>query len=409
LTERVMTTDPRLITNGKDEQSLADPMELVIRTMVIQHSNMDKLELKKVDLHDAILAIAHQNEIHPFRDWLDSLRGTWDGKPRLSYLFHDYFLAKKGEPIHDEYVRALSRIFLIAAVKRCYDPGCQFDHFIILISDQGIGKSQGIRALVGPKFYSDESLFRYDRGRDRMEQMEGFIVIEFADLASYTRRDTDDLKSFLTRMVDHGRMVYDKNRSDRSRQCIFIGTTNESNFLKDWTGNRRFNPIQCEAGSIDIFKIELDRTQLWAEAVAAYDAGEDIMLPPDLIAHAMLVQKAAMEHDLYIDLLDGFEDRIYTDKGAPIPIVDRHLHSPGKTELRVSTRDIVTHVLEIPSGSVPPGLSRRIKVCMHELGWKYNSKTMRIFDRSTRGYTKIVDDPTTTATPTPPDDEDTPF
>jgi putative DNA primase/helicase len=60
---------------------------------------------------------------------------------------------------------------------------------------------------------------------------------------------------------------------------VFVGTTNEASFLSDPTGARRFHPVTV--GKIDLEAIERDRSMLWAEAVAAWKAGERWWLTPE--------------------------------------------------------------------------------------------------------------------------------
>jgi predicted P-loop ATPase len=216
-----MTDDRRLLTDGRAVQELSDPMELQLRYWFSPEQN---------HTHDAIVHTAHQRKIHPFRDWLDKLK--WDGKPRLSTMFHHHFHAADGI-----YTQALSRIFLIAACRRVRRPGCKFDHFVILEGPQGLGKSEGIRALAGEDYYGDDSLFRYRSSKERMEQMEGHVIIEFADLVKLESREIEEIKAFITRRVDQARMAWGRNSEIRQRGCIFVGTTNKEMYLKDLTGN----------------------------------------------------------------------------------------------------------------------------------------------------------------------------
>src|SRR5690606_24283969 len=68
--------------------------------------------------------------------------------------------------------------------------------------------------------------------------------------------------------TDHARLAYQRVTKDYPRRCVFIGTTNDSTYLMDRTGNRRVLPVA--GGVLDTDAVKRDRDQLWAQAVAAW-------------------------------------------------------------------------------------------------------------------------------------------
>ena len=158
---------------------------------------------------------------------------------------------------------------LIAAVARIMRPGCKNDHMPILEGAQDKGKSTAIDLMFSPWFSDDLA----DLGtKDSAMQVRVAWGIEVAELAAMTRNEIERTKSFITRKVDRFRPSYGRRVIEVPRQSVFWGSTNSDSYLKDETGGRRFWPLRC--GKIDLKAIERDRDQLWAEAVALYDAGE---------------------------------------------------------------------------------------------------------------------------------------
>src|SRR5262249_42604988 len=150
--------------------------------------------------------------------------------------------------------------FLISAVARIYEPGCQADHIIILESDQGEGKSTALR-IMGDPFFTDDLA---ELGtKDASLATAGVWIIELSELDAMTRADRSRIKSFVSRRVDRYRPVYGRRLVETKRQCVFAGSVNDSEYLKDDTGARRFWPVRC--GRIDLDGIRRDKDQLWAE------------------------------------------------------------------------------------------------------------------------------------------------
>lgn len=214
------------------------------------------------DLRAAVDIAAQENHFHPIRDMLSALK--WDGVPRLDRLFVDYLGAED-----NEYHRESARLMCTGAVTRVFEPGHKFDFVVILEGAQGLGKSSFIRTLALHWF--NELTGDPGDTKGMVELMQGSWILEMGELASMGRAEVNDMKAFVTRQVDKVRLSYDRRAREYPRQCIFMGSTNEKEYLRDTSGGRRWWPIQCNLkGMIDNHRLAREVLQIWAEAVSHY-------------------------------------------------------------------------------------------------------------------------------------------
>ena len=197
------------------------------------------------------------------REWIRSLR--WDGKERIDRFFADYFGCS-----YSGYSAAVSRNFWLALIARVFQPGCQVDNMVILEGPQGIYKSKALET-IGGKWYMEAA--EEITSKDFFVALAGKLLVEIADLDSFSRADTTRIKKVITCRTDRYRQPYGRATQDHPRRSIFVGTTNETHYLRDATGARRFWPITC--GNIALDRLRLDREQLYAEALTRYLTNED--------------------------------------------------------------------------------------------------------------------------------------
>jgi predicted P-loop ATPase len=256
-------------------------------------------------IQDAVNVVLDKNAFDPVREYLDSL--TWDGVERIETLLCRYMGAED-----NPYVRAVTRKWMCAAVKRIYQPGCKFDHALVLAGPQGIGKSNLGRKL-GRGWHTD-SLGRLDNSREAMERLAGKWIVEVAELAALKRSEVEDVKTFITKEVDDYRKVYNHHNGDYRRRCVFYGTTNNAEFLSDRTGSRRFWIVDVpgiDHGWLRGLDEEVD--QLWAEAVVLMRRGEVLEITDESV---LTYAKEVQENHSYTDVL---VDEIYNFLETPRP------------------------------------------------------------------------------------------
>lgn len=211
-------------------------------------------------LTETLAYFSGQNHFHPVKDYLEGL--SWDGVNRIENAFKTYLGAK----MPPKYLQAVSRKFFLALVARIYEPGCKFDHLPVLEGKQGIGKSTFGRILVGDKWFMDGLPDLADK--DAALNLQGIWLCEMSELSSLYRSQLEVAKAFITRQTDKVRPPYGARRVELPRSTVFVGTTNDRDYLVDSTGNRRFWPVLISA--CDFAALIRDREQLLAEAHWCY-------------------------------------------------------------------------------------------------------------------------------------------
>jgi predicted P-loop ATPase len=212
-------------------------------------------------VYDAIIKVSKENEIDSAIDWIKSL--TWDGEKRL-----DNWISKTYHTPEDIYHQAVASNWFKGLVKRIIDPGCKFDYVLVLEGEQGTRKSTSLSILgeppsAGPSWHVETAMST--DSKDFFMQFQGKAIIEFSEGETLNRTEVKRMKAIITMQSDKFRPPYGKMSVDFPRRCVFAMTTNQSEYLKDETGNRRWLPVACE-GNADIEWLSANRSQLFAEA-----------------------------------------------------------------------------------------------------------------------------------------------
>lgn len=215
-------------------------------------------EFKKSDIEDVMRMRAHWQSFHPLKEKLESFK--WDGVERVDTWLIDMMGAKD-----IPYVRQVGRMWLVGALARVYRPGCQMDTMLIIEGGQGDRKSTFFRMLALDFFTDRVSDLT---SKDSMIDLFGNWIVEFSELSAFKGKSPEIIKSFITRQIDPIRLPFEKFTGKHPRQNVFVGTTNDNNYLHDETGNRRYWPVKTT-------KIDLNANveQLWAEALILFNDG----------------------------------------------------------------------------------------------------------------------------------------
>lgn len=250
-------------------------------------------------LLDAFALACKKCAYHPVREYLEGL--TWDGTPRLDTLLVDYFGAED-----NIYVRAAARKWMCGAVARVMQPGCKFDSALILSGEQGLGKSTFCQ-IISKGWYNDSDISMGDK--EGYLSLHGSWIIELAELSSVKKKDIETVKTFISKSRDTYRAPYERRLSEHARQCVFFGTTNEIEILRDRSGSRRFWPIEV-ATMTDFDRLEQNTDQLWAEALYRWRQGERLYMDDENVKAVWLEESEMFTEsdDLQAQVLE-FLDR----------------------------------------------------------------------------------------------------
>jgi putative DNA primase/helicase len=287
----------------EDEQNfLVRPIKDTDVTNMAQQLERNGLSYNPARTKEAILVCAEQDPIHPCREYFDQLE--WDGTPRL----HSWLKTYCGAFEQDErYLSAIGTMWMVAAVRRIYEPGTKFDHMLILEGKQAAGKSTLLEMLatfgrdVEHSYFTDQLKLNELDKPSSLTILQGKLIIEFAELDGMDRTSDNALKSWITKRVDEVVKKYKNFSTKYPRQCVLAGSTNDSNYLRDDSGNRRYWPVKCS--DINTKDLSVVKEQMWAEAVHLHKEGYKIHLPrnSELYNLAGLEQHKRLSNDTWED------------------------------------------------------------------------------------------------------------
>jgi len=297
------------------------------------------LRVKASHVVEAVSVVAHDHAFHPVREYLEKL--VWDRVPRLDSWLTDVLGVEASD-----YSAKVGKRWPISAVARVMRPGCKADSVMILEGGQGEGKSTAM-GILGGEWFMDTPFALGDK--DSFQAIRGKWIVELGELDSFNKAESTKAKQFFSASIDTYRESYGRRTNDVPRQCVFVGTTNQEEYLKDATGNRRYWPVFCN--KVDLDALREIRDQLWAEAVFCYEAGDIWWVTKD-------------ESQMFAEAQD---ERFVVDEWeGPI------LHWLEESQIGETTtgNDILSQALKLDFGHWGKPEQMRVGAIMHRLGWR---------------------------------------
>lgn len=289
----------------KDNVTMTDgDLDFLYAYLEINYSLSNEKMMEK-----AIRVIASSYKYHPIQEYLKKL--TWDGEYRIRYVLKKYLGADDSELVYQCLLH-----FLIGAIKRVFEPGCKYEEMLCLVGSQGAGKSTFFRFLAIKDDWFLDDLKKLDDDKV-YSRLQGHWIIEMGEMiGTINAKSNEEIKSFLSRNKDSYRIPYQQYSEDRSRQCVFAGTTNTKRFLPfDRSGARRFLPIEIHAEQAEVHLMENEQEsrayidQVWAEAMTIYQSGKFSMKFSDDIQKQLdQYRQTFMQEDTKAGLIQSWLD-----------------------------------------------------------------------------------------------------
>lgn len=345
------------------------------------------------------------NRFNPVIDRINAVE--WDGSERVETFFIDFLGTKD-----NQYIREVTKKWLVGAVARALHPGIKFELMPVLIGSQGIGKST-LCSLLCPEYFLDNLPSLSGINKDNLMLIQNAWIVEVAELSAMSKTAIEGTKAFISTRVDKFKAPYASTVEDHPRRCVFIGTTNETEFLKDKTGNRRFLPVECGINDAkkDVFEVGDEYIlQLLAEARELFKNGENLFLDDETKKELESVQENNIVEDPLESTINDYLDMLVPDDWDDYTNFQKHnyfVRYYGNSEItnrrndvvykddlkqitKITTKEILKAVLNIEGDKVMTAshgnYSKKINLSMNANKYFRKVNSMRLNGKIVRGW-----------------------
>jgi putative DNA primase/helicase len=328
--------------------------------------------MPRAALEEAVKMTAGRHRYHPVRDYLATVRGTWDKTPRLGgWLQQVCQVEMPADPTEASnlrgYLRRVGSWLVMAMCARVLTPGVKFDYMVIFEGRQGWGKST-LSQILGGEWFADTGLVMGEK--DAYQNLQGVWVYEIGELDSFSKTEVTKVKAFASSQKDRFRASFDRRPRDYPRQVVFIGTTNEDHYLTDLTGNRRFWPVRL-GGPVDLAWVRTNRDQLFAEAMHALDQGH--RFNPTFDEQRELFDPQQRERVVESPIESRIKAFLY-DEDQDVP----HGKANGAFVNEITTAELLARIgIGIEKQVTSPTVVKAANAVLKNLGWKLGKSSAK--------------------------------
>lgn len=343
---------------------------------------------------DGMETFFSERTYNPVMEYLEEAVEEWDGRQRINRMFQVYLGADD-----IELISKIAEMWLVGAVAKVYDPYVKFDYVLDLVGGQGVGKTSLLQKLGG-NWYTD-AVTDFSN-KDNYDIMLKSLIVNDDEMVASNRMSFAETKAFISKTSLRFRKPYMKRTEEFAKNFVLARTTNQKEYLKDKTGERRFLPIMVNAEKQKKHPMEIDPEtikQIWGEAVTIFKNGASLMFDEETEKELNVYRERFMYRD-------EVEQQVLEYLDMPIPsnwesmsaqkqyrytqayFDNSHGFDAGDAQLtKVSTREMMYNLFMRSSNDRK--LSTKINMVMDNHP-EWEKKQFKIAGKNTKGFKRKI-------------------
>lgn len=342
---------------------------------------------------DGMETFFSERSYNPVMEYMEKAAENWDGRKRINQMLQVYLGA---EDI--DLVSKIAEMWLVGAVAKVYEPYAKFDYVLDLVGGQGVGKTSLLQKLGGEWYTDAVTDFA---NKDNYDIMLKALIVNDDEMVASNRMSFAETKAFISKTSLRFRKPYMKRTEEFAKNFVLARTTNQKEYLKDKTGERRFLSVMADTSRQKKHPMEIEPEtveQIWGEAVTIYKAGADLMFDKETEEQLEIYREKFMYRDeVELQVLEYLEMPI-PDNWSSWSIQQQHQYTSkyfdnssefeaGTKKLeKVSTREMMYNLFMRNSNDKK--LSTKINMIMdNHPGWEKGQ--FRIGGKNTKGFKRI--------------------